>query len=80
MWMFGGEFTSPYQQFRHYNDFWVLHLSSMKWEQIKAKGGPTARSGHRMCAFKKKIIVFGGFHDNLDNVKYLDDMYVFDLE
>ena len=28
MWVFGGEFTSPRQAVRHYNDLWLLHLNS----------------------------------------------------
>ena len=32
---------------------------------IRAPGGPSARSGHRMVVYKKNIIVFGGFHDNI---------------
>lgn len=30
----------------------------------RSPGGPSARSGHRMVAFKKQLFVFGGFHDN----------------
>uniref|UniRef100_A0A0B7A3Z8 DUF4110 domain-containing protein n=2 Tax=Arion vulgaris TaxID=1028688 RepID=A0A0B7A3Z8_9EUPU len=81
MWVFGGEFSSHTQsQFYHYKDLWLLHLRDKKWEQIKAPGGPTARSGHRMTAVKKQIFVFGGFHDNIRDYKYFNDLYSFDLE
>ncbi|KAI8759587.1 kelch domain-containing protein 4 [Biomphalaria glabrata] len=81
MWIFGGEFSSHTQnQFYHYKDLWCLNLKEKKWEQIKAAGGPSARSGHRMVAIKKQIIVFGGFHDNNRDYKYFNDVYSFDLE
>ncbi|KAH9515686.1 kelch domain containing 4 [Bulinus truncatus] len=81
MWIFGGEFSSHTQnQFYHYKDLWCLNLRDKKWEQIKAAGGPSARSGHRMVAIKKQIIVFGGFHDNNRDYKYFNDVYTFDLE
>ncbi|GFO25318.1 kelch domain-containing protein 4-like, partial [Plakobranchus ocellatus] len=81
MWVFGGEFSSHSQnQFYHYKDLWLLHLRDKKWEQVKSAGGPSARSGHRMVAFKKQLIVFGGFHDNVRDYKYFNDVYSFDLE
>lgn len=30
----------------------------------RAPGGPSGRSGHRMVASKKQLLVFGGFHEN----------------
>ncbi|XP_035824341.1 kelch domain-containing protein 4 isoform X2 [Aplysia californica] len=81
MWLFGGEFSSHSQaQFYHYKDLWVLHLKEKRWEQVKAPGGPSARSGHRMMALKKQILVFGGFHDNTRDYKYFNDVYSFNLE
>ena len=41
----------------HSNDTCVL--------PFRASGGPSARSGHRMVNYKKLLIVFGGFHDNI---------------
>lgn len=81
MWVFGGEFSSHSQaQFYHYKDLWVLHLRDRRWEQIKAPGGPSARSGHRMIAMKKQLFVFGGFHDNTRDYKYFNDVHSFNLE
>jgi len=81
MWIFGGEFSSHSQaQFYHYKDLWVLHLQKKKWEQVKSPGAPSARSGHRMIALKKQIIVFGGFHDNTRDYKYFNDVHCFNLE
>ncbi|XP_018331118.1 kelch domain-containing protein 4 [Agrilus planipennis] len=81
LWLFGGEFTSPTQsQFYHYNDLWVYHISKRKWEKIAAVNGPSARSGHRMVYFRKQLIVFGGFNDNLRNYKYFNDVHVFNTE
>ncbi|KAL3860433.1 hypothetical protein ACJMK2_010557 [Sinanodonta woodiana] len=81
LWIFGGEFASPTQaQFYHYKDLWVYHIKTRKWEKIDAPGGPSARSGHRMVNCKKQLIVFGGFHDNIRNYKYFNDVYAFNLE
>jgi len=53
-----------------------------RWEHLDAvKGGPSPRSGHRMVAFRKTLVVFGGFHDNSRAApKYFNDVHVFDLE
>ncbi|XP_068666288.1 uncharacterized protein [Aristolochia californica] len=81
IYIFGGEFTSPNQErFHHYKDFWMLDLKSNQWEQLLLKGCPTARSGHRMVLYKHKIIVFGGFYDTLREVRYYNDLHVFDLD
>lgn len=79
-WIFGGEFSSPSEsQFYHYKDLWVYKINDKKWEKIVAPGGPTSRSGHRMIYGKKQLIVFGGFHDNLRDFKYFNDLHIFDL-
>ncbi|XP_012279473.1 kelch domain-containing protein 4 [Orussus abietinus] len=81
LWVFGGEFSSPSEsQFYHYKDLWLYHMGDKKWEKVVAPGGPTARSGHRMVYAKKQIFVFGGFHDNLRDYKYYNDLYIFNLE
>lgn len=81
LWLFGGEYASPSQlQFYHFRDLWVFRLNTRKWEKINAPGGPSARSGHRMVCAKKKLIVFGGFHDNNQSYKYFNDIHMFSLE
>ncbi|CAH1179032.1 unnamed protein product [Phaedon cochleariae] len=81
LWVFGGEFASPTQsQFYHYRDLWVFHMATKQWEKVPAPNGPTARSGHRMVFFKKQLFVFGGFHDNLRDYKYFNDVYSFNTE
>jgi len=81
LWIFGGEFTSPNEsQFYHYKDLWCFHFASKRWEKVVATGGPSARSGHRMVVSKKLLLVFGGFHDNLRECKYYNDLYSFNLE
>ncbi|XP_018561672.1 kelch domain-containing protein 4-like [Anoplophora glabripennis] len=81
LWIFGGEYASPTQsQFYHYRDLWVYHIGSKQWEKIAAPNGPSARSGHRMILLKKQLIVFGGFHDNLRDYKYFNDVYSFNTE
>lgn len=51
------------EKFKHYRDLWRLNLEDWSWEHLPGKGGPSARSGHRMLAHKDRIILFGGFHD-----------------
>lgn len=81
LWIFGGEFSSPTEsQFYHYRDLWVYRIADRKWEKILAPNGPSARSGHRMVHMKKHLIVFGGFHDNLRDYKYFNDVHLFNLE
>ncbi|XP_030313513.1 kelch domain-containing protein 4 isoform X2 [Calypte anna] len=81
LWVFGGEFASPNgEQFYHYKDLWVLHLATKTWEQIKASGGPSGRSGHRMVACKRQLIVFGGFHESARDYIYYNDVYAFNLD
>ncbi|CAF87319.1 unnamed protein product, partial [Tetraodon nigroviridis] len=45
-----------------------------------APGGPSGRSGHRMVASKKQLLVFGGFHENSRDFVYYNDIYAFSLE
>ncbi|KAE8123982.1 hypothetical protein FH972_018895 [Carpinus fangiana] len=63
-----------------YIDFWMLDLKTNQWEQLNLKGCPSPRSGHRMVLYKHKIIVFGGFYDTLREVRYYNDLYIFDLD
>ncbi|XP_043083127.1 kelch domain-containing protein 4 isoform X2 [Puntigrus tetrazona] len=81
MWMFGGEFASPDgEQFYHYKDLWVLHLGTRTWEQIKAPGAPSGRSGHRMVLSKRQLLVFGGFHESTRDYIYYNDIHAFNLD
>ncbi|XP_029951591.1 kelch domain-containing protein 4 isoform X2 [Salarias fasciatus] len=81
LWVFGGEFASPNgEQFYHYKDLWVLHLSTHTWENIKAPGGPSGRSGHRMVLSKRQLLVFGGFHESTRDFIYYNDVYTFSLD
>ncbi|XP_074533808.1 kelch domain-containing protein 4 [Halichoeres trimaculatus] len=81
LWVFGGEFASPNgEQFYHYKDLWVLHLATHTWENIKAPGGPSGRSGHRMVLCKNQLLVFGGFHESTRDFIYYNDVYSFSLD
>uniref|UniRef100_A0A2K5X6S4 Kelch domain containing 4 n=1 Tax=Macaca fascicularis TaxID=9541 RepID=A0A2K5X6S4_MACFA len=81
LWVFGGEFASPSgEQFYHYKDLWVLHLATKTWEQVKSTGGPSGRSGHRMVAWKRQLILFGGFHESTRDYIYYNDVYAFNLD
>eukprot|EP00299_Pterocystis_sp_00344_P014595 c7239_g1_i2.p1 GENE.c7239_g1_i2~~c7239_g1_i2.p1 ORF type:complete len:673 (+),score=212.04 c7239_g1_i2:46-2064(+) len=79
--LFGGEFASVSQsQFYHYRDLWKLDLVANTWLKIEEPKGPSPRSGHRMVNQKHKLIVFGGFHDNLKSCEYFNDTHIFDLD
>ncbi|KAJ3597088.1 hypothetical protein NHX12_003488 [Muraenolepis orangiensis] len=81
LWVFGGEFASPDgEQFYHYKDLWVLHLATHTWENIKATGAPSGRSGHRMVLSKRQLLVFGGFHESTRDFIYYNDVYAFSLD
>lgn len=81
IYLFGGEFSSPKQgTFYHYNDFWRLEPNSREWTKIEGKGGPPARSGHRMTYFKNYLVLFGGFQDTSQQTKYLQDVWLYDTQ
>ncbi|KAK1059174.1 Kelch repeat-containing protein 3 [Friedmanniomyces endolithicus] len=81
LYVFGGEFSSPKQgTFYHYNDFWRLEPSTREWSKLEGKGGPPARSGHRMTFFKNYIVLFGGFQDTSQQTRYLQDVWLYDTQ
>ena len=81
LYLFGGEYASPSQlQFLHFRDLWRFQFSTKKWEKCNTPLGPSARSGHRMILSKKKIVLFGGFHDNNNTFQYFNDVWSFSLE
>ena len=41
---------------------------------------PSARSGHRMVAYKNVVVLFGGFYDTGKTTRYYNDLWVFDLD
>ncbi|KAI8464529.1 MAG: hypothetical protein J3K34DRAFT_474238 [Monoraphidium minutum] len=80
MYVFGGEFSSPNQErFMHFRDLWRLDLATHEWDCLPTRGGPSARSGHRMALYKNKAIMFGGFYDTGIEVKYYNDVWELDL-
>lgn len=81
LYVFGGEFTSPNQEkFHHFKDLWRLNLQDSSWEQLPSKGGPSARSGHRMICYKKHLVLFGGFYDTGSDIKYYNDLWIYNTE
>jgi len=81
VYVFGGEFTSPNQErFLHHRDAWRFDLESNAWEQMSSKGGPSARSGHRMATWGKRAILFGGFYDTGGEVRYYNDVWEYHFE
>jgi len=83
LYVFGGEFTSPSQErFHHYRDLWRFDLEANAWEQLPNRGGPSARSGHRMVAHPKgkSLLLFGGFYDTGNEIRYYNDVWELALE
>ncbi|KAI0628646.1 galactose oxidase [Trametes polyzona] len=81
LYLFGGEFSSLYQNsFHHYRDFWCFDISTHTWERIETKVRPSARSGHRMAMWKHYIVLFGGFYDPGIKTNYLNDLWIFDTQ
>ncbi|XP_065314772.1 uncharacterized protein LOC135923769 isoform X2 [Gordionus sp. m RMFG-2023] len=81
LWLFGGEFiTKSHVQIHHYNDLWLFDIIQQKWEKIDSPRAPSPRSGHRMVAFKKIIVLFGGFFNNEKYCQYFNDLYLFHTE
>ncbi|OAX34254.1 galactose oxidase [Rhizopogon vinicolor AM-OR11-026] len=79
--LFGGEFSSLYQNtFHHYRDFWCFDISTHSWDRLDTKIRPSARSGHRMAMWKHYIVLFGGFYDPGFRTQYLNDTWVFDTQ
>jgi N-acetylneuraminic acid mutarotase len=79
--LFGGEFVSPNQTtFFHYKDFWSIDLKTFTWEKLEVGKKPSPRSGHRMVIWKHFIILYGGFYDAGKETKYLDDLWIFNIE
>lgn len=80
----GGEFSSPKQsKFYHYSDTWLFDCVERKFTKLEFGGrdsSPSARSGHRIIAWKNYFILFGGFRD-LGNgqTSYLNDLWCFDI-
>lgn len=81
LYLFGGEFSSLYQNsFHHYRDFWCFDITTHTWDRIDTKIRPTARSGHRMAMWKHYIVLFGGFYDPGLKTNYLNDLWLFDTQ
>ncbi|XP_022367295.1 kelch domain-containing protein 4 isoform X2 [Enhydra lutris kenyoni] len=62
----GPEWTSP------------THLQDAV--RTRASGGPSGRSGHRMVAWKRQLVLFGGFHESTRDYIYYNDVYSFNLD
>ncbi|KAK7014875.1 kelch domain-containing protein 4 [Favolaschia claudopus] len=81
LFLFGSEFSSLHQNsFHHYRDFWCFDIQTHSWDRIDTKIRPTARSGHRMATWKHFILLFGGFYDPGVTTRYLNDLWLFDLQ
>jgi hypothetical protein len=50
-------------------ELWRLDLATHEWDCLPTRGGPSARSGHRMVLHKNRALLFGGFYDTGADVK-----------
>uniref|UniRef100_UPI00358FFA8C kelch domain-containing protein 4 n=1 Tax=Myxine glutinosa TaxID=7769 RepID=UPI00358FFA8C len=57
-------------------DLWV-NVAPMPY---RSPGGPSKRSGHRMVALKRRLVVFGGFQETLRDFIYHNDLHIFDMD
>ncbi|KAJ6630788.1 hypothetical protein B0H10DRAFT_1774143 [Mycena sp. CBHHK59/15] len=81
IFLFGGIFSSLHQNsFHHYRDFWCFDIATHVWDRIDTKIRPSARSGHRMAIWKHFIVLLGGFYDPGVTTRYLNDLWLFDLQ
>ncbi|KAJ6502564.1 galactose oxidase [Mycena sanguinolenta] len=81
LFLFGSEFSSLHQNsFHHYRDFWCFDIQTHVWDRIDTKIRPSARSGHRMAFWKHFVVLFGGFYDPGVTTRYLNDLWLFDLQ
>lgn len=80
LYLFGGEFTAPKQgKFHHFRDLWRFDPSANEWEQFESdRRSPSARSGHRMAVCNRHILLFGGYYDTGEELKYFNDLWSFD--
>ena len=79
LYVHGGEIVSRTQsQFMHFKDLWRFDLVGCVWEELtKGKGGPSARSGHRVAPYKRGCaVLFGGFYDNGQQTTFYDDLWI----
>jgi len=79
IYVFGGEFCTS-DKFHHHRDLWRLDLKTNAWEEVKAKGGPSARSGHRMVIWRNNIVLFGGFYEAFRETQWFNDLYIFSIQ
>lgn len=79
VYIFGGECASSKEsEYYHYKDFWRFDMKTLKWEELQS--APPPRSGHRMLLWKHYLVLYGGFFDTHSQIKYYDDVWIYDLE
>lgn len=66
-------------KFHHHRDLWRLDTTTNVWEEIRSKGGPSARSGHRMVIWRNSIILFGGFFEAFRQNMWFADLFIFSI-
>ena len=80
VYVFGGEYATL-TQFYHYRDLWRLDTRTHAWELVEPakKKGPSARSGHRCCEWRGKILLFGGFFKASSEVEatFMNDAWLY---
>ena len=87
MYLYGGEYTTPDgEKFRHFGgaELWVCDLGRDAWElaavATPAAECPAPRSGHRMAAWGKRLVLFGGYYSAGETTRYFNDLWLYDVE
>lgn len=87
MYLFGGEYTTPDgEKFRHFGgaELWVCDLARDTWAlaavATPAAACPAPRSGHRMAAWGKRLVLFGGYYSAGETTRYFNDLWLYDIE
>ncbi|KAJ1455307.1 hypothetical protein M885DRAFT_565240 [Pelagophyceae sp. CCMP2097] len=78
LYVFGGEFATL-AQYYHYRDLWRFDPKTNLWEQLAREGrGPSARSGHRIVAWRGQLLLFGGFFKPADREpRWFNDVWIY---
>lgn len=79
LYVFGGELATA-SEYHHYRDLWKFDLKTLKWTEIQARNGPSARSGHACFLWKSYMVVFGGFFEAARETKFYNDVHIFNLQ
>ena len=92
IFIFGGRMDAGRERFTgesfYSNDLYAYNVKTNRWREVRpntsnnqddpsVKFSPSGRRSHSAVTYKNKIILFGGFHENIR--KHYNDLYEFDI-